>query len=519
MTIIIFNYKQRIPMKKHTNILRKPLAIGLFMLTAGFYLSANYSTAVNLKNPTVTPPPIKVLAQKSNVTLSNKNNAPDEFEHLYNASALNPFFEKLVALDTFRDRKLNIVHIGDSHIQADVMTNKVRTGLQENFGNAGLGLVFPYSLMKTNGGRNVSFKSNIAWEGQKNSDLSGITGYALSTTKKNFVIELNLKNKDYAFNTLKIITPDNQRFFELATNVGKLTPVQPTPVKQVSHKVKKGETLYSIAKKYHSSVAVLQKQNNLKKAQIRVGQVLRIPSCKKAVPTAVASKVDMSNANILSGSGNSLYSCYAYDNLNVSDKIYLTPNNESTSFTLNGIVLENDQNGVIYHTIGVNGAHFSDYNKSPRFFEQIKALSPDLIIISLGTNETFGRLSAERYETEVMKFISSIRNQYGNCPILLTTPPPSMFKRKNPNPLCMEYANVLIESSLKDNYSVFDLYRAVGGNEAMERFISENLIAGDRVHYTREGYIEQGTLLFDAFMNNYLNYKKQFKLPLKPYLN
>ena len=94
-----------------------------------------------------------------------------------------------------------------------------------------------------------------------------------------------------------------------------------------------------------------------------------------------------------------------------------------------------------------------------------------------------------------------------------------MFKRKNPNPLCMEYANVLIESSLKDNYSVFDLYRAVGGNEAMERFISENLIAGDRVHYTREGYIEQGTLLFDAFMNNYLNYKKQFKLPLKPYLN
>ena len=153
----------------------------------------------------------------------------------------------------------------------------------------------------------------------------------------------------------------------------------------------------------------------------------------KAAAAPATTQVDMSNATILNG--NTLYSYYAYDNLNVSDKIYLTPNTESSSFTLNGIVLENDQNGIIYHSIGVNGAHFSDYNKSPRFFEQIKALAPDLIIISLGTNETFGHMSPERYEDEVNKFISAIRSQYGQCPILLTTPPPSPYKRKNPNPL------------------------------------------------------------------------------------
>ena len=79
----------------------------------------------------------------------------------------------------------------------------------------------------------------------------------------------------------------------------------------------------------------------------------------------------------------------------------------------------------------------------------------------------------------------------------------------------MEYANTLIDNSVKDNYSVFDLYRALGGSEAMQRFIDENLIAGDRVHYTRDGYIEQGDLLYDAFMSNYLNYKKQSKLSLK----
>ena len=325
------------------------------------------------------------------------------------------------------------------------------------------------------------------------------------------MIELNLKNKDYAFNTLKIITPNNQRFFELATNVGKLTPMKLSAPKSITHKVVRGETLYSISRKYHTTVAQLQKANRIKNNNIRVGQVLNVSS--KAAATTAATQVDMSNATILNG--NTLYSYYAYDNLNVSDKIYLTPNTESSSFTLNGIVLENDQNGIIYHSIGVNGAHFSDYNKSPRFFEQIKALAPDLIIISLGTNETFGRMSPERYEDEVNKFISAIRSQYGQCPILLTTPPPSLYKRKNPNPLCMEYANTLIDNSVKDNYSVFDLYRAVGGSEAMQRFIDENLIAGDRVHYTRDGYIEQGDLLYDAFMSNYLNYKKQSKLSLK----
>ena len=200
-----------------------------------------------------------------------------------------------------------------------------------------------------------------------------------------------------------------------------------------------------LLKKYHTTVALLQKNNRLKGSNIRIGQVLHIASSKGIAGTvpAPATKVDMSNATILTA--NSLYNYYAYENLDISDKIYLTPNTESSSFTLNGIVLENNQKGVIYHTIGVNGAHFSDYNKSDLFFEQISALEPDLIVISLGTNEAYGRLSAERYDVEVMKFINTIRTQYGNCPIILTTPPPFLYKKKSATSLCGEYADTLIE--------------------------------------------------------------------------
>lgn len=47
-------------------------------------------------------------------------------------------------------------------------------------------------------------------------------------------------------------------------------------VQYVSYKVKKGDTLYSIAKKYHTSVAQIQKDNHLKSTKVRVNQVLSI---------------------------------------------------------------------------------------------------------------------------------------------------------------------------------------------------------------------------------------------------
>ena len=46
----------------------------------------------------------------------DKNREPSVYENIYNPEALNPFFEKLKALDSLKDRKLNIVHIGDSHV-------------------------------------------------------------------------------------------------------------------------------------------------------------------------------------------------------------------------------------------------------------------------------------------------------------------------------------------------------------------------------------------------------------------
>lgn len=500
-------------MEKKLVVIRNIGVLTLFLITLFLYAQiydykifrntdANYVSSDSLQTSLIAK---QFAFAEPTYVAADTLHTPSEYDNLYNPEVLTPFFEKLWILDSLKDRKINILHIGDSHVQADFMTHLLRQRFQQQFGNAGLGFVFPYSLVKTNGGKNVRFSSNIVWESQKNTQTKdpnsiGLSGYSFTTKNKNFIIEIDVKNKEYAFNTLKIITPNNQRFFELATNNGevKFKPVQP---KTISHKVKKGETLYAISKKYKTTVAKIQQNNKLKGTNIRIGATLKIPTSD--IPTM---QVDLSDFNVLNQT-NSLFSYYTYENLEVSDRIFLTPAPENSEFSLNGIVLENNQNGVIYHSIGVNGAHFSHYNQSNLFFEQIKALEPDLIIVSLGTNESFGRLSGSEFLEKVETFITSIRTNYGQCPLLLTSPPPSLLKRKKENPFPQEYANVLINNSVRNQFSVFDLHTALGGHQAISQFISSNLIANDRIHYSAVGYQEHGSLLFDALIGYYFRLK------------
>ena len=189
---------------------------------------------------------------------------------LYNAKVLKPFFGKLKLLQSTKTGKINIVHIGDSHIQGDLMTNKIRKILQQKFGNAGRGLVFPYQLARTNGSYNERFKSNRTWESYRNiypvkSNPIGLCGIGLWRDSGGFVMEMNVKDLAYKFNTIKIITPQNQDMFDLAIS-SKINSIQTTEPKVITHKIKKGEVLGTIADKYNVSIDPNYAENNNKVA-------------------------------------------------------------------------------------------------------------------------------------------------------------------------------------------------------------------------------------------------------------
>ncbi len=131
------------------------------------------------------------------------------------SSNFNLFLESLNDLFVNGNSKVNIIHFGGSHIQADVWSHRIR----EHFFNlipnnsSGRGLVFPYRIIKTNGSPYVKFKSEGNWSGYRNSLLKhksefGLAGITAKTKDSSSSIELKInKNKceSCSFNSLKII--------------------------------------------------------------------------------------------------------------------------------------------------------------------------------------------------------------------------------------------------------------------------------------------------------------------------
>lgn len=419
--------------------------------------------------------------------------------------ALEPLFQKLKSVQQ-QKTKINVVHIGDSHIQADFFSGKFRQNVQQQFGDGGRGLVFPYSLAKTNGPSDVRFSSNEAWESQRNiyadnGNPVGLSGIALWTKNKGFAIEMNLKTKESGFSKLKIFTPNNQKMFDVAL-ASKIIKLESDIPKNVVHKIRNGESLSVIADKYNVSIKSIKVANGLKNNNIRAGKTLKIPSnqMEKRV-------VERSEFIPLETTREEGFHSFASDSL--LHKIYFIPVNEQNDFALNGLVLENNVPGIVYHTIGVNGAKCSDYNKFPMFFEQLKSLHPDLVIISLGTNESFDKLVTVDYFSQLNAMMDTILNQNPTVTFLITTPPPSQFKRKFPNTFVADYAKEILAQAEVKNYAVWDLFSNVGGLFSIHQNAKEGLLGGDKVHYTKAGYEKQGQLLTDAFFEAYYQFNSE----------
>lgn len=432
--------------------------------------------------------------------------AVDSFseDRIYNAKVLEHFFAKLKENEVHNNQKISIVHIGDSHIQSDLMTNEIRLNLQRKFGNAGRGLVFPYQLAKTNGSYNERFHSNRTWESYRNihpfkNVPVGLSGIALWRDNGGFAIELNIKEANFKFNTIHIITPKNENMFDLATSSQTKT-IQSTERKVITHKIKKGEAISTIADKYNISIAEIKRENHLKSNNIRAGRTLRILT-NETKPKNITSS-EFVSLDLESDSFS-----HSYHSDKALDKIFLVPNKNADKYALNGIVLEKDAPGIMYSGIGVNGAKFSDYNKYPLFFEQLKALHPDMLVLSLGTNESYDHMEASAYIEQIRLFIKKVRDQNINVPIIISTPAPSLLKGRRTNTYIFDYARSIIKMAETDNVAVWDLYDEFGGMHGIQQLKSQGLIGPDWVHYSKKGYEKQGDLFTEAFLKAYDNFK------------
>jgi hypothetical protein len=120
--------------------------------------------------------------------------------------------------------------------------------------------------------------------------------------------------------------------------------------------------------------------------------------------------------------------------------------------------------------------------------------------MSLGTNESFDKLVSTDYFTQLNVFDGAIVKKILQT-FLITTPPPSQFKRKFPNTFVADYTQRNSGSSGSSKLCrlgfVFEFWEDLFGIHQKRK---EGLIGADKVHYTKAGYEKQGQLLTDAFL-------------------
>jgi LysM repeat protein len=111
----------------------------------------------------------------------------------------------------------------------------------------------------------------------------GQTLYAIAKKYGKTMDEIKKSNPTIDFEKLKygqeVKIPAATKPLTVATNTN-ATTIGKTPLNDITHIVKAGETAYSIAKMYAISIDLLNKTNNLSNGNLQIGQSLVIPGSK-----------------------------------------------------------------------------------------------------------------------------------------------------------------------------------------------------------------------------------------------
>jgi lysophospholipase L1-like esterase len=367
-----------------------------------------------------------------------------------NESALKNFYNLLYLQEKNNNQKINISHIGDSHIQADFFSGKVRRSFQRKFGNAGRGLVFPYRVAKTNEPWGVHSEGHGVWESKRcvfyEKPLPiGISGITIKCTDSSSEVSINVLNQedmDYRFDRLTLFHEKGAEAFDLLAL-------------DQSHNIRG-----------FINSNLVQKEKFVSRIQL-----------------------------------DTLISYIKF-------KSYKRDSSVQKFTQIYGVYLEKGNSGIVYNMTGVNGAEFPHYNRASLFQEQEKILNNNLFIISLGTNDlvpTHPNIS--RIILDIDTLVSNLRFYNPDASILITGSGDFLKKRKVKNKFTELFSDSLSSYCKVHNIAYWDWFRIMGGLGSINLFFKKGLAQADKLHLTRAGYELEGELLYYALMQGYESFK------------
>ena len=186
-------------------------------------------------------------------------------------------------------------------------------------------------------------------------------------------------------------------------------------------------------------------------------------------------------------------------NFNLVKKDSIIPN-----FMLRGFSISNDNPGFYYAAIGVNGASTSSYLRCQEFVNELATIPPDLVIFSLGVNDTHSTsFSKDQFMANYDSLISLVKVASPNTAILFTTVTDNYMTRRTANKRPIKAEEAMFELMEKHKAAVYDLYAVMGGYKSIYKWQKAGLAAKDKVHFNGRGYSILANMMFDAINRSY----------------
>lgn len=175
-----------------------------------------------------------------------------------------------------------------------------------------------------------------------------------------------------------------------------------------------------------------------------------------------------------------------------------------------GASLEREEPGVVVDSLGIGGTRAANMLAwdEPGWAQTLAARAPDLWVLAYGANESVDAdESIETYRENLRAVLERFAKVVPDASCLLIGPVDFPIEIEDgtwqPRPRLGQIIDVQRELATARGCGFFDTRAMMGGEGAMDAWVTAELAKGDHLHFTKLGYTHLGRVLADALLRDY----------------